>query len=219
MKKVLLLALCLVLAGLLAVNGTFAAEFTQAVSEVVSALFKTVQGLASPEPTADPTAFRVTLVYPDSNSSERPMLFPGSEVERKIAVHNNSTENTAYFRIAFAVQAEAFPHVTLYFNDDGTYTWLKEWRDITIGGRDYKLRIGTYTTALEAGKTSSAALLSVAMSETVTSEQMVQIDEDFLQAQVLAINANDFDENTYTTAKAALDAALPIDSTDFNPFN
>ena len=45
------------------------------------------------------------------------------------------------------------------------------------------------------------------------------VDEDFLQVQVMAINANDFDENTYPTGKAALDAALPIDSTDFNPFN
>ncbi|MBP3649392.1 MAG: hypothetical protein J6K73_06375 [Clostridia bacterium] len=219
MKKSILLALCLALAGLLAVNGTFAAEFTQTVSEVVSTLFKTVQGLAHPEPTVDPSVFSMSLVYPDNNSSELPMLFPGSEVERKIAVRNDSSENTAYFRIAFAVQAEAFPYMTLSFNNDGTYAWLNEWRNITIGGRDYKLMIGTHSNPLEAGKTSSAALLSVAMSETVTSEQMVQIDEDFLQVQVLAINANDFDENTYTTAKAALDAALPIDSTDFNPFN
>lgn len=219
MKKLLLLALCLVLAGLLAVNGTFAAEFTQTVSEVVSSLFETVQGLASPEPTVDPTIFSVALVYPDNNSSELPMLFPGSEIERKIAVCNDSSENAAYFRIAFAVQSEAFPHVTLYFNDDGSYTWLDDWRNITVGGRDYKLMIGTYTTALEPGNTSSAALLSVAMSETVTSEQMAEINEDFLQVQVLAINAEDFDANTYTTAKAALDAALPIDSKDFNPFN
>lgn len=220
MKKTILLALCLALAGLLAVNGTFAAEFTQAVSETVSQLFKTVGELINPEPTAAPSSFKVSVVYLDDSSTEEQVLFPGSTVERRVAVKNESAALPAYFRIAFAVQEEAFSCVTLDFSKGSAYTWLGQWRDITIGGQDYKLMIGTYTDALEAGATSPASLLSVAMNKNVTSEQMGRLGRDFLQMKVLAINADDFvlSDDTQMSATEALDKALPIDDANFNPF-
>lgn len=216
MKKVILLTVCLTLAGLLAVNGTFAADFTQAVSEAVSTLFQTVKGLTKPNPEAGGDTFKVTLQNADA--SGQPLLSPGSTVDREIAVCNQSTEKTAYFRIAFAVQAEAFPHLTLNFSNDSSYTWDKEWRNITIGNRAFKLKVATYTKGLEAGKTSPAALLSVGLSSEVTSEQLANIDDDFLQVQVLAIDAAEFVTNEQPmSATDALNEALPL-TDDFNPF-
>lgn len=221
MKKAFALVLCLVLTGMLAVNGTFAAEFTQAVSEAVNTLFKAVEGLAAninPNPTTDPSTFRVELVYPDGGTGMT-LLTPGTTTARKVAVANQSNGKAAYFRIAFAVQADVREHLILDFNDDASspYIW-SDWREsLTIDGRKFDVIIGTYTENLAVGETSPAALWSVKLAN-ITSQQMNTFDEDFLQIRVLAICADDFGGSAYTTAQAALDQALPIDSPEFNPF-
>jgi len=218
MKKAFLLALCLALGGMLAVNGTFAADFTQAVGEAFSMLFKTVQGLTDPTPEEDRSAFQVSLICPD-DATGLPVLTPGSSMAHKVTVKNLSSAKSAYFRIAFAVQDTVRPYLALHFNETGAYTWLDDWREnITIGDHRYDLMIGTYTQELPAGGTAPDALLSVALSDSITSEQMNSIADDFLQIQVLAICADDFPKESYPTAQDALDAALPIASPDFNPF-
>lgn len=220
MKKIIVLALCLVLAGMLAVNGTFAADFTQTISEAVSSLFQTVQELANPNPTTAPADFNVSLVYPNESGTALPVLIPGGTVEHNVTVRNDSDALPAYFRIAFAVQADAFPLLTLQFNEDSSYAWLDGWRDITIGGRDYKLMVGTYQQALTANETSPSALLGVTLRSSTTSAQMTALDNDFLLMQALAINANDFvlESSGQMSATDALDKALPVDSANFNPF-
>lgn len=221
MKKAILFALCLVLAGMLTVDGTFAAEFTQAVSEAVNALFQTVGNLAkgiSPAPTTDPSTFKISLVYPDG-STGLSLLTPGNTTEREVAVKNQSTAKSAYFRIVFAVQSDVREHLTLDFNDGASspYTW-SGWRTgLIIGGKQFDLMIGTYKEGLDAGKTSPAALRSVTL-KNITSQQMNAFDEDFLQIQVMSICADDFVGSDYDSAEEALKQALPIDSTDFNPF-
>jgi len=219
MKKALALALCLVFAGMLAVDDTFAAEFTQAVREAANSLFQTVSGLVegiSPAPTADTNTFKVSLAYPDGQTGLA-LLTPGNTTERKVAVRNQSSGKSAYFRIAFAVQADVREHLTLNFNNDSSlYTWYELPNEITIGSRHYDLFIGTYQKELPAGTTSEAALFGVKLDD-ITSQEMNAFSEDFLQIQVLAICADDFVGSDYTTAEAALDQALPIPD-DFNPF-
>jgi len=215
MKKAILLALCLVLAGMLAVDGTFAAEFTQAVTEAVSTLFKTVEDIFSPAPTQDPDTFQVSIVYPDSGPGLA-LLSPGHTTQRKVAIENQSNEKSAYFRIAFAVQADIRDHLSLNFNTVD-YAWSNWREDITIGDQHFDLIIATYTQPLAAGQTSPAALLSVTLDADITSQQMNAFAEDFLQIQALAICADDFTNSSYQNAVAALDQALPIPD-DFNPF-
>lgn len=218
MKKALALALCLVLAGMLAVDGTFAAEFTQAVREAANTLFKTVEGIVNPAPTTDPNNFKVALVYPGS-SPGLALLTPGNTTVKNVAVQNQSKDKSAYFRIAFAVQADVHDHLTLHFNEGASspYTWSC-WREgLTIGEKKFDLRIGTYREKLAAGKPSAPALYSVAL-DNITSQQMDAFAEDFLQIQVLAICADDFEDSDYDSPEAALNQALPINDLQFNPF-
>lgn len=218
MKKAMLLAVCLILAGLLAVNGTFALPD---ISEIFAPLTDLLGEFGSPVANTD--EFDVSLVYPDG--SQAPQLTPGGTVSRQIAVANGQNSSAAYFRLAFAVRENVLTYLELSTSGDG-YTWLDEWRDITIGNNSYKLMIATYTKELPTGETSDSAMLSVSMDTSITSEQLALFDEDFLQIQVLAIDSAAFEDaekemildQGQTMAEAILDLALPVDSLDFNPF-
>jgi len=224
MKKVFLLVLCLALAGLLAVNGTFALPNADEVSEWFQDLRHLI-GEALGLPTADKTQFDVSLVYSDNGQTAA--LMPGDNLRHSVAVANGSESSPAYFRIAIAVQESAWNHMTVQASGD-RYAWLDEWRDIEIGDRSFKMMIATCKDELPVGETSAAVQLDVSMDLSITTEQMEQIDADFLQIQVLAVDANAFEDAKtsgkiiaaydQTWAEAVLDQALPIDSAEFNPF-
>lgn len=214
MKKALTLALCLTLAGLLAVNGTFADDFGKAINE----LFQQVAELAQlAAPTTDPEQFKVSLVYLNDNSEP---LFPGSTISRQAAVRHSVGSSDACFRLAIAVQTEAFSHLTLTLNEHD-YIW-SGWRNVTIDGCAYKLNIATYPEFLEPEETSPAALYSVSLDIETTSAQISAFRKDFIMIKALAVNADDFKQlqdeaQQPLTPTGVLDKALPITDT-FNPF-
>ena len=186
MKKVMLLAVCLILAGLLAVNSTFALPD---IDKVFATLTELLGSLAAP--TEDPTQFNVSLVY--TGSDENTLLSPGGTVTRSFAAANGANSKPAYFRIAIAVQNDALPAGLLQVQTNGgNYTWTQA-NDITIGGRTYALKVATYKDKLPVGETSASAMLRVSMDASVTSAQMAQLDDNFLQIQVLAVDATAFE--------------------------
>jgi len=206
-KKTMLLAVCLILAGLLAVNGTFASEFGK--------WFQTVVGLLDPAPEENAEAFRVSLNTP---TGEQMQLNPGSTIDYAVTASNLSEEATAYFRVAVALQTAAFDHITIERNEDD-YIWTDGWSDIKIGTDDYKLIVGTYPQELRAGPPPSpAAIERVSMASVLTNEQLAAIRPDFLKMKVLAIKKEDFVvDGKQLEAEDALDMALPI-VPNFNPF-
>lgn len=214
MKKTMLLAVCLVLAGMLTVNGTFAAAFTQAVNETLSHVFRLVEGLT--EPTEDAEQFDVALVYTDNtgtplSTTVLPQLMPGYTVDRYTAVVNRSPARPAYFRVALAVQADVFELLTFHLNTDD-YEW-SEWMDINEG--DCKMKVATYCEALEANEKSPAVLQKVTLDAETTSADLLRFRPDFLRMQVLAIDASDF--SGFDSIADALDAAVPL-SVNNHPF-
>ena len=216
MKKAILLALCLVLVGMLAVDDTFAADFTQLVNNTFSFVFQTIEGLINPAPTVCPADFDIELVYTDSagnplTASTPPQLMPGSTVDRFAAVANRSAANSAYFCMAMAVQADVEQLLTIEVNTTD-YTW-SDWMDITIGGVSYKMKLATYNSALEAQQQSPAALQRVSLSVQATTADLMRFRDDFLQLQVLVIDTAEFS----TSPADALEAALQITSTN-HPF-
>ena len=263
MKKfIMILAVCVLLVGILATNGTFA--FLNNISNIFSDL-TSILGIDNGTPENDEGQFKVELALQTRDGSgglittnEIPVLLPavysddyawptvatkvgdrtyslwqnGSGVngivDKFVSVTNMSektedSDHDAYFRIAFAVQEEAFQLLHLNFNENrDDYEWTA-WTKIQIGGRDYRMIIATYQKALAAGETSPAALLQVALDKKTTNEDAEKITSDFLQIQVMAVDATLFnavpttDGGTKTyTAQEALDAALPL--ANLNPF-
>lgn len=216
MKKAMVLALCLILAGLMLVNGTFALPN-------LSDIFTTFTNwLSAPE--EDESIFNVELCYPDRQNGTAPELLPGQEVQYRVAVQNLSTTatenpNKAYFRVAVAMQKEAMHCMTLGFTQSADYE-LKGWTNIQISGKDYYLMVATYLKPLAVNTTSPAVLETIKLNSDTTSEQTEKIDpQNFLQVQVLAIDADDFKDSNDVPllAEEALNQAMPIIST-FNPF-
>ena len=259
MKKfIMVLAVCVLLAGVLAANGTLALPNVSEVFTVLTELLGTDDGV----PTEDEAIFDVELLSQarDSNGklvemSTSPMLLPsvtadelkateavnvdgrtyslwasGNKgiVDKFVSVVNKTTvKNTAEatesasvthdacFRIAFAVQEEAFPFLYLNFNR-ADYEWT-QWKNISIDGRAYRMIVATYPEALAVGETSPAALMQVALDRETTSADADRIAGDFLQIQVLAIDSAPFKnaEGIYSP-EDALNAALPLEN--LNPF-
>ena len=236
MKKLMVLAVCVLLSGALAANGTLA--FPN-ISEVFSDLSKLLGLNGLPE---DNSIFKVELVSQirDENgnlvrTTEAPMLMPAVSsgelktvatavggktyslweskngiTDKFVSVANRSVVDTAaeppvahdaYFRIAFAVQEEAFPFLHLNFNN-ADYAW-SDWKEIEIDGRAYRMIVATYGTALAVGEVSPAALLQVALDRQTTNDDAEKIAGDFIRIQVLAIDS-------------APNAALPLEN--LNPF-
>lgn len=234
MKKTILLTLCLSMAGLLAVNGTFAFTMTEVVSNLFTTVTDWITGDAAKP--YEGGGFDVNIVYLDSEGNiltngNTQQLLPGGTVEQRISVRNVSQADegknppSAFFRIALAIQDEIADQLTLNINETH-YKW-NALPNIRIGTTDYRLLVATYCEKLMAGATAPAATLSVSLNENVTSTQLSRIRQDFLQVQVMAIDADSFANalangniqplEGQSEAEAVLDKALPLTS-NFNPF-
>lgn len=206
MKKACVAALCFVLVCLVLVHGTLALP-------ELNSVFQYVQGLLeNGTPREDRSVMKVELLSDGTTQN----LYPGGTVARSFYVKNSGTMG-AYFRLVYALQydEQSWSKLTVNFKADKSFTQCG-WQDITIGSTPYKMMVFTYTKALEAGKQSPAVELTMTMNEAMTSEEMSRYRSDFLQTQVLAIECKSFTDGNYTTAEAALEAALPLDK--LNPF-
>lgn len=258
MKKIFTLSLCLLLFGLLTVNGTFA--FPN-INEIFADLTQYIEAFVdrfNPNPEQDTTQFEVGIVSLARGENgleptdEQPLFFPAFTPgaltmttytdgdytypmwsglgisDRFVAVKNLSEKtqerpNNAYFRVAVALQKEAADIIYLHFNGNQQDFKPSEWNDIKIGGRDFCMIVYTYLHALPAGEISPAALLQVAVDKKATNEDFEKLSSDFLQIQVMAINADDFVSEVngvevQMSAEEALGYAVPLTAT-FNPFN
>lgn len=206
MKKALLAALCLIIAGLMMMNGTFALPSLSEVFKTVEALLEKV----TPEDGGDTVDIQLVL------SDEPRSLYPGSTVSRTCQVENQG-DQSVYFRLACAIQYDeaTWDELDISFEHDDKFTATDDWTSITINGTPYRMKVFTYTDALAEDTTSDGVEISISMGTSVTSEQLAKYRSDFLQIQALAIETEAFTEKGYT-ATAALDAALPLE--DLNPF-
>ena len=205
MKKAILAALVFIVVGFALVNGTFALPDLEEVFQTVTQLLE--KGM--PEPgggTVD-----VALVTDDTPQQ----LYPGGAASSVTCVRNEGT-GPVYFRLVYAIQydRDSWDKLTITFDAPGHEQ--TGWRDITIGNTPYKMMVFTYTKDLAAGEYSPAVTLTIAMDDTVTSEEISRYRSDFLQTQVLAIDPTTFAERNITTARDALDLALPLGT--LNPF-
>lgn len=218
MKKALVAALCFIVAGFLMVNGTFADVFNQA-RDIFADLTNQL-GEAFGAPAVD-GKFDVALV----NIGNVEQLYPGGAATHKVAVKNQGQLN-ACFRLAFAVQYDAETWNMLHFTFAAGAGFKDEgdWRSITVDGTPYRMKVFTYTGTLAPAAQSDPVSITIAMDKEITSKQISRYRSDFLQTQMLAIEADTFlnakDANStpaYGSPVDALNAALPL--TDFNPFD
>ncbi len=239
MKKfVSVLLVCVALVLVLDVNGTLALE------KMAQNLFRTVENILNPAPTADPTNFKVDLVFTDRNNESvdrGQVLAPSHEisgtptantdglwtatgvVDRFTRATNNSTATTdgthdAYLRIVVAMKDNDF--VYLNFKNSADFD-QKTIENYEIDGAKYTLHVFTYTKALAPGETTPPTLMQIAMDKSTTSEQLEALGSDFLRFKVMAIQASAFvdktKDNQQMTYSDALDAAIPLDE-NFRPF-
>lgn len=213
MKKALVAALCVMLVGFMMVNGTLADLLNDASEIFVD--FANSLGKATVD-----SQFDVDLV----NVGKIEQLYPGGTATHTVRVDNKCSLG-ACFRLAFAVQnTSAWNQLDFAFAAGTGFQEEGDWRDITIGGVAYKMKIFTYTETLAANSQSPTVSIAITMDKTVTSAQIEEFQADFLKTQVLAIEADVFlsankdakSTPLYDTPIAALNAALPLDN--FNPF-
>lgn len=246
-KKAIIVAVCLVLVGFLAVNGTLAQELGN--------IFKTIANIANGTPENNETQLKVVLVNQDRNgiAVSDTTLYPvycaddydwatvptnvnsgtydlwdstqvSGVLDKFVRVQNVSTgegAKDACFRLAFAVDAQIFSKLKLNFNrSSGDYLWENDWRGITIDGRAYQMIIATYQQVLEPGEVSPPALLQVALSRNVSSADLANLDQNFLRTMVMAVDADTLTSEVGSRPSAieTLNTTLPIDEGTFNPF-
>lgn len=207
MKKAILAALVFIVVGFALVNGTFALPD---LDEVFANLTELLGDLGLPTQDASGT-IDVALVSDDTPQQ----LYPGGAASRVTRVKNQGT-SPVYFRLCYAIQYDesSWNKLTITFAADG-YDQT-DWRDITIGNTPYKMMVFTYPAALLSWETSPEVKLTIAMDDSVTSEEISRYRADFLQTQVLAIDPTPFTDNDITTAEEALNLALPLGT--LNPF-
>lgn len=205
MKKALLAALAFIAAGFLLVNGTFALPDLDEVFKTVTQLLE--KGI--PEPGGG--TIDVALV--SDNTPQQ--LYPGGEASRVTRVKNQGT-SPVYFRLCYAIQYDQSSWSKLDVGFEAAGYEQTGWRDITIGNTPYKMKVFTYTAPLASGAESPEVKLTIAMDDSVTSEEISRYRSDFLQTQVLAIDPTPFTDANITTAVDALDLALPLKT--LNPF-
>lgn len=206
--KALLAGTCFVLISFMLVNGTFALPDFDDVFKAITELGE--KGI--PEFGGEGTKVNVRLV----SDGENQRLFPGGKVAQNTHVENLGN-GEVYFRLVYAIQydKESWKYLDIDFDagegfsDDG-------WKDISVSGTNYKMKVFTYTKALNANADSPNVRITIGMDTAFTSEQISRYKSDFLKVQVLAIDPAPFNEKGYSTAEAALDMALPIST--LNPF-
>ena len=207
MKKAILAALVFIVVGFALVNGTFALPD---LDEVFANLTELLGDLGLPTQDASGT-IDVALVSDDTPQQ----LYPGGAASRVTRVKNQGT-SPVYFRLCYAIQYDesSWNKLTIGFNAVGYEP--SGWWDITIGNTPYKMMVFTYPVALASGVESPDVKLTIAMDDSVTSEEISRYSADFLQTQVLAIDPVPFTDKDITTAEEALNLALPLHT--LNPF-
>jgi len=222
MKKWMILAVCLGLVGLLAVNGTFAAVFDGIYQTVSSLLgngapeasddFKVENGfmMRNQQRTAlvpvDDSQMIMPAVYAsDFNWQASPVrlgndtfrLWPDEKVsgefDRFISVHNVGDSN-AYFRIAIAYPATEEAEKCLFFHLDQVegYSWSR-WADISVNGRPYHMIVGTYLNTLAPGESAPVIPVQLALASDTTSLDAIAMGGKLdLQVKTMAIGADVF---------------------------
>ena len=208
MRKALLVGLCFVMIAFLLVSGTFGMPD---LDTVFTDLTKLLGEKGLPEVGGAGTAVDVSLETDHTPQN----LYPGGSASRATSVRNEGN-GEVYFRLVYAVQydAESWPLLNITFAAGEDFS-QSEWRDITIGSTPYRMKAFTYTKALAAKAVSPSVTLTIAMDESITSEQMARYRSDFVQTQALAIDPTPFAEMA-PTAEKALELALPLNS--LNPF-
>lgn len=207
MKKAILAALVFIVVGFALVSGTFALPDLDKVFDDLTELLGDL-GL----PTQDTNGtIDVALVSDDTPQQ----LYPGGTASRVTRVKNQGT-SPVYFRLCYAIQYDAASWHKLTIDFESEDYEQTDWRDITIGNTPYKMKVFTYPAALASGAESPEVKLTIAMDDSVTSEEISRYRSDFLQTQVLAIDPTPFTGEGITTAKDALDLALPLHT--LNPF-
>lgn len=207
MKKAILAALVFIVVGFALVSGTFALPDLDKVFDDLTELLGDL-GL----PTQDTNGtIDVALVSVDTPQQ----LYPGGTASRVTRVKNQGT-SPVYFRLCYAIQYDAASWHKLTIDFESEDYEQTDWRDITIGNTPYKMKVFTYPAALASGAKSPDVKLTIAMAGSVTSEEISRYRSDFLQTQVLAIDPTPFTGEGITTAKDALDLALPLHT--LNPF-
>lgn len=216
MKKAILAALVFIVVGFALVDGTLASTFNAALdifADLTATLGQSL-GLAATD-----ASFDVDLV----TVGDAQQLYPGGKAATTVRV-DNMGELPACFRLAFAVQkTSSWGQLECTFTVPEGFTGENNWREITVGGTPYYMAVFTYNEMLAVGGKSPEVSITIAMAKDVTTAQINEYRADFLKTQVLAIDATPFlttkDSGTplYTSAAAALDAALPLSDT-FNPF-
>lgn len=214
MKKVLTLTLCIMLAGLLAVNSSYALpDVSSAFQHLIDYLGETL-GIPSYSSTGE---IDVAIVACD----EQQQLYPGTQAQQTLSIRNEGT-SSAYFRFVIAVQydAETWNQISVTFDDNDFYS-VSDWMPTAITNMPYRMKVLTYKQALAAGESSPQFTMTVGMDSDMTNEQFSRYNSDFIQMKVLAVEANAFDKKAKAdgrepSAQDALDRALPL--TNFNPF-
>lgn len=262
-KRGILLIVCLLVVGMMAVNPTLASEIGkifQDVTHSIGGLFgkpeADTQGLLDVQLCyfkADQDKGTLTEVAPNDRSQlmipahysqgygwetvnvtlngQSYPLFDRTKVNGvvdKFVSVKNVGEETAYCRIAFAIEkndvVQRLMHFT--FSGDRNAFVIHPWRDIRINGRDYQMIVYTYTHPLEAGQVSPPMLLQAVLQQEATSADLAGLKSDFLQIKVMTIQADVFKEErtvngekvqVQLSAVEALDMAVPVKD-DFNPF-
>lgn len=262
-KKGVLLVVCLVIVGALAVNPTLASQVGQIFQDVsasIGSLFgkpvADTEGLLDVQlcyfkadedkgalveiAANDPSQLMIPAAYRDDYGWETvPVRLNGevyplfdrekvSGVVDKFVSVRNAGEETAYFRVAFAIEktdvVQRLMHFT--FSGDTEAFEISGWKDVKIDGRDYQMIVYSYKEALEKGQVSPPMLLQAVMQKEATSQDLAGLRSDFLQVKVMSIQADVFKEEqvidgekvqVQLSAMEALDMAVPVRD-DFNPF-
>lgn len=247
MKKAIVLAVCLLLVGLLAVNGTLA----QGLSDLFADLSHLFTGGAPQQDTKG--ELDVRLVYQKRNADGTALVGEGTPEQLaparysefdwendkknvgnvqlwddskiigavdKFTSVSNEGEKSAYIRTAFALDKYAYDNGIIHLNfnyDEENFHYEykeKEWKPITIKGREYVMQVVTCKKELIKDYTTPPMLLQVAMSRDVTNADLSNISADFLLIKTMAIESDVFvdEEGNKLSAEAALNLALPLNN-------
>lgn len=223
MKKAIVLAVCLLLVGLLAVNGTLA----QGLSDLFADLSHLFTG-GAPEQDTD-GKLDVRLVYQKRNADGTALVVEGTPEQLaparygadftwddkvtiggvmlwndskiigavdKFTSVSNEGKKSAYIRTAFALDKYAYDNgiIHLNFNQDDENFRYEGWESITIKGRPYMMMVVTCLQELPVNTTTPPMLLQVAMSKDVTNADLSNISADFLLIKTMAIESDVFVE-------------------------
>ncbi len=148
-------------------------------------------------------------------------------VDKFVSVENTG-EETAFFRMAFAVAkndtVQNLLHIT--FSNDRDAFEISDWQDISIDGREWQMIVYTYKHPLKKGQVSPPMLLQAVLQKEADNQDMQTLTNGFLQVKVMSIQADVFTKEEIVdgepvqvpmSALEALDIAVPL-GPGFQPF-